>query len=204
MVALWRYDKGRINGAPFIYFGAELMPSGEAPPSLVKYALDTLDALSWRWGPTHIAVRMTTHGPRLIEVNTGRCNGLDFRLLAELCYGYSAFDATAEAFLSPDDGFPQLPPLPPERLECHARLVTLVSHVSGRVAGLRHLDEIGRMTTVLSFEPEAAEGDTIRHTTCLNTCAGTALMAHRDRALLAKEYARLRQLQSTLFEVEHF
>ena len=47
-----------------------------------------------------------------------------------------------------------------------------------------------------------AVGDPIEHTTNLNNCAGTALMAHRDRALLATEYRRLRQLQSTLFEVE--
>ena len=45
-------------------------------------------------------------------------------------------------------------------------------------------------------------GDPIEHTTNLNNCAGTVLMAHRDRALLATEYRRLRQLQSTLFEVE--
>ena len=71
------------------------------------------------------------------------------------------------------------------------------------MAGVRHLDEIGEMQSVLAFEPEPAVGDCIEYTTNLNDCAGTALMAHRDRALLAREYKRLRQLQSTLFEVEY-
>ena len=33
VVALWRYDKGDVNGAPFVYFGAELMPSAEVAPA---------------------------------------------------------------------------------------------------------------------------------------------------------------------------
>uniref|UniRef100_A0A7S0I4W8 ATP-grasp domain-containing protein n=1 Tax=Phaeocystis antarctica TaxID=33657 RepID=A0A7S0I4W8_9EUKA len=56
VVALWRYDKGVANGAPFVYFGAELMSSGEAPPDLAAYACAALDALSWRWGPAHLEV----------------------------------------------------------------------------------------------------------------------------------------------------
>ena len=42
------------------------------------------------------------------------------------------FLLTTDAYLSPDEGFAALPPLPPATLECHARLVTLVSEVSGQ------------------------------------------------------------------------
>lgn len=40
IVALWRYDKGPANGAPFVYFCAELMAgSGEAESALMDYAM---------------------------------------------------------------------------------------------------------------------------------------------------------------------
>ena len=144
---------------------------------------------------------MTRRGPRLIEVNAGRCNGLDFHLLASLCNGYNAFDATADAFLSPE-GFAALPPLPPAQLACRGMLATLVSDVRGQLVRLRHLDEVQSMASVISFEPDATEpGDALRPTTDLDSCAGTVLMAHQDGAVLEADYTRLRELQTTMFEV---
>ena len=53
-----------------------------------------------------------------------------------------------------------------------------------------------------SFEPEASEpGDIVKHTTDLNSFAGTAMMAHADPEVLDADYRRLRELQSTMFEV---
>jgi hypothetical protein len=49
VVALWRYDKGETNGAPFVYYSAELMAAGGAAEgALMDYACTVLDALGWR------------------------------------------------------------------------------------------------------------------------------------------------------------
>ena len=134
-------------------------------------------------------------------MNAGRCNGLDFKLLADLAYGYNQFDATVAAWLAPDE-FAALPPRPPERLNCCAKLVTLVSSVGGTLKRLRHAEELDNMQSLFSFAPEASEpGDLVKHTTDLNSFAGTAMMAHADPEVLAKDYQRLRELQSTLWEV---
>ena len=59
VLALWRYDKGEANGAPFVYFGIEAMGSaGQTAAALAEYASDALDALGWRWGPAHIEIKM--------------------------------------------------------------------------------------------------------------------------------------------------
>ena len=201
VVALWRYDKGAANNAPFVYFGAQLMPATAAEADLIEYACSTLDALSWKWGPAHIEIRRTRDGPRLIEVNAGRCNGLDFKLLADLCYGYNQFDATVDAFLCAER-WEALPSEPPLCLECRAWLVTLVSHVGGNLVRVRHVDKIKAMRSLLAFEPCAMQpGESIRHTTDLDTCAGVALLAHRDGEVLAEDYEKLRALQSSMFEV---
>ena len=42
----------------------------------------------------------------------------------------------------------------------------------------------------------------MRHTTDLDSSAGTAQMAHQDEDVLEREYERMKELQSTLFEVE--
>ena len=203
VVALWRYEKGSANGAPFVYLSAELLSSSGADEAeaLMDYACDCLDALKWRWGPAHIEVRYTPDGPKLIEVNAGRCNGLDFKLLADLAYGYNQFFATVAAWLAPDE-FAALPSRPPEQLNCCAKLVTLVSNVGGTLKQINHEEELSNMQSLFSFEPEASEpGDIVKHTTDLNSFAGTAMMAHADPEVLDADYRRLRELQSTMFEV---
>jgi hypothetical protein len=156
-----------------------------------------------RWGPAHVEIRMTSRGPRLIETNMGRWNGLDFKMVVDLCYGYNAFDATIDTYISPAAvGFDRLPARPPATLACYGRLVTLVSSVEGRLVRLRHAEELERMDSLITFEPVASEpGDWIRHTVDLDTCAGLAHLVHRDAQVVAAEYQRLRALQSTLFEV---
>ena len=63
--------------------------AGEAECQIVQYALGALDALGWRWGPAHTELKMTEDGPRLVEVNAGRFNGIDFKSIVDVCVGAS-------------------------------------------------------------------------------------------------------------------
>lgn len=57
--AIWEYDKRRVNGANFVYFGMELRSSaaGVAECEVVKYARSVLDAMGIENGPGHMEVR---------------------------------------------------------------------------------------------------------------------------------------------------
>jgi len=204
VVALWRYDKGAANGAPFVYYSAKLCAAGGQEESeVMDYACAALDALAWRWGPGHIEVRMTSAGPRLIEVNVGRWNGLDFKLVCDLGVGYNAFDATLDAYLLPTaEGFDKLPVRPPHALICHGRLVTLVSYVEGTIKRVRHTDLLNQMTSLVTFEPTVTEGEGIHFTVDLDTCVGHAHLIHRDAEVVEADYTKLRALQQSLFEVQ--
>jgi hypothetical protein len=88
-VALWRYDKGAANGAPFCYFGIEMRRAhGEVERALLQYAFEALDALEWAYGPAHLELMVTEEGVQLIEANVGRWNGENFELMTALAIGY--------------------------------------------------------------------------------------------------------------------
>lgn len=213
VLAIWRYDKGEANGAPFCYYGAE--PVGctdERARAVATYALAVLDALEWRWGPVHMEVMWVStptaggeeeRGPVLIEANMGRHNGLEFKLLCEVVYGVSMYDAQLAVVLGDDDVWQAIPQLPAdESLRCAGRLVTLVSSVSGTLTTVRHLDEISGLESVARLSLEASEpGERVQRTIDLNTCAGAVILLHADRAVVERDYRAIRALQPTMFEV---
>jgi len=164
-LALWRYDKGAANGAPFVYFCDELRPvSGKMEASLIAYAFEVLDALGWRWGACHIELKLalnlqtplkselgaeagkegdadesgsaeTAPTPVLIEINAGRWNGVEFQQLVSICTGYDSYEACLDAYLD-RSAWDQIPAAPPQELRGCARLVKLVSSVEGELAQL--------------------------------------------------------------------
>ena len=243
VLALWRYDKGEANGAPFCYFGAEPVGcTGAHARRVVDYALAVLDALQWRWGPVHMEVMWVSgtakaasgaeadetegaRGPVLIEANMGRHNGLEFKLLCEVVYGRTMYEAQLAVLMGDEAAWAALPALPDDAtLRCAGRLVTLVASVSGALTAINHMDAIEALESVASVQLEANEpGDQViaaiislqflpssasdrfphqvKCTIDLNTCAGQIILLHADRAVIERDYQTLRALQPTLFEV---
>ena len=209
-LAIWRYDKGEMNGAPFVYFCDELLPcEGPREESLVQYAFDALDALGWRWGPCHIELKWVkardgqgtptgTGHAVLVEINAGRWNGVDFKLLTSIAYGADSYEATLDAYLD-EIAWKELPNRPPPDLRGHARLVKLVSPASGTVitpAAEVHAKRLSEMDSLVCFEPEATEpGEHVSTTVDLATCAGYAHLLHADREVVDRDYRALRELQ---------
>ena len=208
IVALWRYDKGEANGAPFVYFGvtaagmASAEASAEALAALVEYARLSLDALGWRWGPCHLEVKLTPHGPRLVEANTGRWNGIPFLRVAEACNGCNAYDVAVSAYLDGAAAWATVPATPPSQLLAAGRILHLVSHVEGSVHGIRHRELISRMPSLAHFQPRYRwRGEVAQLTTDFLTCAGEAHLVHADAAVVERDYRALREMQPSLFEV---
>jgi biotin carboxylase len=200
-LALWRYDKGEANGAAFVYFGAEPMGLASADAQGVhEYALGVLDALSWRWGPAHLEIMCTPEGPRLVEINAGRWNGLDFKLLADLCYGVNAYDATVAAYLDPA-AFDALPDAPPAQLACCGMLAVLCSYVAGRLERLR-AEILDDFQALVALETAVNDGDFIQRTIDLDTAAGYAHLIHADASVVHEEYGRLQREMPQLFELQ--
>ena len=116
---------------------------------------------------------------------------------------------------------------PSNRWSLSHRLVKLVSSVEGELRALRrkvpvthhspllspntrtplpvrrHAEELAELPSLVRFETEATDpGDRVKRTVDLDTCAGLAVLLHADAAQVEADYARLRALEPTLFEVE--
>eukprot|EP00966_Prymnesium_polylepis_P187751 4352605-Prymnesium_polylepis.1 len=154
VLALWRYERGRANGAPFVSFCDELMPyAGAAAESLVRYASEVLDALEWRWGACHMEVKLTSAGPRLVEINAGRWNCVAFKPLVDACVGRNAYDVAVIALAGGSDAWVAIPATPPAKLRAAGRLVKLVSPADGTLRRLRHQRRLRRLPSLIVSRP---------------------------------------------------
>jgi biotin carboxylase len=78
IVAIWKYDKRELSGAPFVYYCTELVTETNDCISnlLIEYSTKVLDALGVKYGPAHIEIKIddpiddqVINGPLLIEVS---------------------------------------------------------------------------------------------------------------------------------------
>ena len=140
----------------------------------------------------------------LIEVNAGRWNGVDFQEMVSGSTGRDAYEATLDAYLDAR-AWAAIPRVPPMSLRRHARLVKLVSSVSGtlrREPAEVHAKALAAMPSLVRFEPTPdTVGAHVSLTVDLATCAGFAYLQHEREDVIAADYKALRELQPRLFDV---
>ena len=91
-VAIWKYDKRPLNGAPVVYYGLHFLQI-EAEPQLramVDYIFGVLRALGIQNGAIHSEVKLEERGPVMIEANCRMHGGEGtWAPMAQACLGYS-------------------------------------------------------------------------------------------------------------------
>ena len=101
VIALWKYEKISVNGAPFVYQCTELVSSeGAVESEVCAYCIDALAAQGMRWGPAHTEIRYTANGPRLIVINA-RWHAANVVPVTRQCLGTDAITATLDACFDP-------------------------------------------------------------------------------------------------------
>lgn len=204
-VAIWKYDKRRVNDAAFVYFGLSLVPADDDSPiihALIDYQFKVLDALGVRSGPAHGEVKFCRGAPVLIEVGA-RCHGGEgaWVPIADRCVGYNQVGASIDSVLDAD-AFASLPDRP-RVLKQYGCEAMLVSYRDGVLKSAPGLDEIDRMPAFLKREIFVAPGDVLRRTIDMFTTPGSIMLTHPDRSVLEQNLARIRELElDGLFELE--
>ncbi|KAJ0403433.1 hypothetical protein ATCC90586_001722 [Pythium insidiosum] len=202
VVAVWKYDKRRVNDAAFVYFGLSIIPTGGVVDELIEYQFSVLDALGIRNGPAHGEVKFCRGSPVLIEVGA-RCHGGEgaWVPIANKCVGYNQVDAAIDSLLEPA-AFEKLPSRPTQLLQygCEAMLV---SYKDGVLKALPGLTEIEQFPSFLKKEIFVQPGDMIRRTIDMFTTPGSIMLTHQDKDVLAANLARIRELEiDGLYELE--
>eukprot|EP00967_Tisochrysis_lutea_P107125 scaffold164924_cov33-Tisochrysis_lutea.AAC.1 len=200
VVALWRYDKRPVNGAPFVYFCDELRGvEGPRERAICNYAMAALGVLGWRWGPSHLEIRDSSRGPVLVEANAGRFNGVNFLPLTSKCIGYTMYGSALDAFCN-SANWEAIPSMPPSRLKFAGRLVKLVSSVEGVLQTLHHQDLIYALPSLLQYYPKYSPGEEVSLTVDLSSSAGLVLLAG-PQTQVDQDYSTILGIQSEMFDV---
>jgi hypothetical protein len=221
VVASWRYKKQPLNGAPFVYFCSEAVDDKLEPdlPLVQDYVCKVLDALSVKWGPCHVEVKLRLNrSPVLVEANVGRWHGQDFHAIANICLGQNAVDLSVDALVSSfhNDGVVKAEALerwrsaPPRHrpLRAFGRIVHLSSHVEGALVedGLLGSEEelSPHVPSLFTFRPfyRGDAGEIIKKTIDLRTAAGYAVLISQEQEQIEADYAAMIAFQENMFEVQ--
>ena len=168
LVAIWQYDKRKINGASFVYFGMKLMTSSTPMfQRLVAYSSQVLDALNIKQGPSHMEVMWSgdaeTGEPCLVEVGS-RCHGGEGTWIpvAQECIGFTQVNVTIDVYT----GGPLFDTLNANEYVLHkaGRDVDLVSRHSGIVSGFPGESKIRALSSFRGLKWECKKGQFITKT----------------------------------------
>jgi len=209
-VCVWRYDRGPLNGSPFVCQGQEILVANEVQsmgrdliPWICEYTHGVLDALQVRYGPSHAEVKICRGEPVLVEVGA-RCHGAEgvWIELAQRCLGY---DQAALALDSMHEGaaLQAIPSVPGGR-QAYGRAKFLCVHDAqvGNMEkptlvgfGEEAMKEIRSMPSYVGFEPFKKPGNPLWATTDCFTWAGVVKLCHESLEQLQQDYDRVRSLE---------
>lgn len=205
-VMVWVYDKRPTNGGEFVYYN--MLPVESSDPvaqKLISYTRGVIDALDIKHGPTHAEVMMTSDGtPCLVEMNC-RAHGWDgaWAPLERALVGYSQVETACDCYFD-GQAFEALPDHFPAFV-AGGQMVELVSNFTGRIDGLPGYETIKQLPSFNFMEVggHISVGQTLELTIDLFTCAGAVILCHPDKTQVARDEAKIRQMEldGSLFQL---
>ncbi len=100
---IWVYDKVRRGQSGNAYNYARILRRLEAGHAeMAEYAYRVLDALDFRYGPSHGEYMLTETGPVLVEVGARPMGGHFERSMLDRLLGHHLTDASLDSYLDPD------------------------------------------------------------------------------------------------------
>ncbi len=154
-VVLGVTDKA-LSGAPYFAELGDTFPSALPPmvtDALAGTAVAALDAIGFDFGAAHTEVKMTRHGPRLIEINA-RIGGAEIADIVELATGIAYREQVIRMHVG------QAPQLTPTRTRAAAAR-HIAPHQAGKVRTVYGEDLARRVEGVVDVHVHAHPGDTM-------------------------------------------
>lgn len=183
-----------VDGFPLWRGRRSLTRLGEAERDIVDYTLRCLDALGVTDSASNAEVRLTSNGPRLVEVNA-RLGGpalptdLFFR-----AFGYSPATLLADSILGNESFTGRLGrPYAPKR--CMAT-VALVPPADGIVRAMPGLDAIRDLPTFHSFAKLPTVGSVIQNRLLNLANGGVACFIDKDPDAVAADVEQLHRIEA--------
>jgi biotin carboxylase len=189
---IWKSQRFSVNGITDLSGACYLVPRrGPRHDELVDYAFAVLDAVGIRHGPAHVELKLTPHGPCLIEVGA-RLSGGDLPHYARLAIGESQLDWMVDACLRPDRFRARCGE--DYRIRRHYSWAALISPVAGTLRGYRGLDEIRRLESFHEMWVLTKPGQRLRRTIDDTTYPVIVTFMHEIDEIVQRDLGTLRYL----------
>ena len=200
---VWRYDKipigGGLEGNAYNYSRLVTRMNAEEY-DMCKYALDVVDALDIKYGPTHGEYMVTSHGPVLIEVGARpRGSGFTANYMDQIL-GHHITDISLDAYLEPEKfekkrKEPYRPCMEAMLKQMLMKKATQYDNIP-MISIIRNLDSVitSNMSTVIPR-------NLISKTVDLETACGTIFMGHPDSRVLEHDYEVLHSIEMNMSEM---
>lgn len=160
---------------------------------LVPYGASVLKPLGARTGNSHLEIKLTPSGPRLVEHNP-RFVGAKFTKLINTATGFGPMELLVEALAFPDR-FKTRIGQPPYKLRKQASLIHLNSDHSGRIVSTPYLEEL-RKHPAWQYDYISGAGDPLYYTIDVDSGAGIFYVAHEDASVLDEFEKRVLELMA--------
>ncbi|CAK5018070.1 unnamed protein product [Aphanomyces euteiches] len=196
VVAIWEYEKGPANNAPFVYFVVRLMDPSESPrvSAIVNYILQVLDALHIAHGPAHAEVKWVVNEPCLVETGA-RCHGNNgtFIPTVDQCIGYNQVTATLDSYID-EQAFNALPAMPP-KLRVHGCELSLVSYARGFIESCPGYDVVESLASYHRRYMLTHVGHMLVPTVDVFTKPGSIWLLHESKDVIEDDIKTIRELE---------
>ncbi|MEU8654519.1 ATP-grasp domain-containing protein [Streptomyces sp. NPDC048737] len=194
---VWRTGRLSANGVVDLCDALSLIESeSRVVAPLRDYAFQVLDALGIRHGPAHLEIRMTPHGPCLVEVGA-RIAGGGIPACAGLAIGESQLEWTVDAYLRPERFHARAGT--PYRVRRHTAIVGMVSPVKGVLSEYRGIEEIERLESFHSLIPLVKPGQEIDRTVDDLTYPLVVTLLHDLEEVVQRDLNTIRHLDGAAF-----
>ena len=200
---VWRYDKipigGGLEGNAYNYMRLVTRMNAEEY-DMCKYALDVVEALDIKYGPTHGEYMLTSHGPVLIEVGA-RPMGTGFTAsYMDQVLGHHITDISLDAYLEPEKF--EKKRKEPYRPCMEAMIKLMLMKKATQYDNIPMLSIIRNLDSVITSNMSAViPMDLIPKTIDLETACGSIFMGHPDSRVLEHDYGVLHSIEMNMSEM---
>lgn len=200
---VWRYDKipisGGAEGNAYNYMRLVTKLNAEEY-GLCKYALDVVEALDIKYGPTHGEYMLTSHGPILIEMGA-RPMGTGFTAsYMDQVLGHHITDISLDAYLEPEKF--EKKKNEPYRPCMEAMIKLMLMEKATQYDNIPMLSIIKNLDSVVTSNMSSViPMDLIPKTVDLETACGSIFMGHPDSRVLEHDYSVLHSIEMNMSEM---
>ena len=200
IVDIWVYNKKTLPSGHVIYDNEQLIDFSDPIVNKISPFLQrVLNALGFKYGPSHAEIMMTDQGPILVEVGA-RLSGATNVKMSKKCLGYSPIDLVVDSFVNEDAFVDRLNQ--ENKLLAYAMVIDYATEQEGLIEREAIAERLHHLPSLITMLVKKRAGDTLEKTTNLLTSPAKFHLAHKNKEQLITDYNTVLQICKNGFKIK--